>query len=53
MGNSFCNVISSCGIFASYITMSFKAPAFHTWPGREPGDSKYFMAGQFSLYQQE
>lgn len=53
MGNSFCNVISSCGIFASYLTMSFKAPAFHTWPGRELGDSKCFMAGQFSLYQQE
>jgi len=45
MGNSVCNVMSSCGIFTSYITVSFKAPAFHTQPYREPRDSECFMAG--------
>lgn len=53
MGKSLYNVISSCGIFASYITMSFKAPAFHTWPDKEPQDSRCFMAGQVSQQQQE
>lgn len=53
MGNSLYNVISSCGISASYITMSFKAAAFHTWPDEEPQDSKCFMAGQVSQHLQE
>lgn len=53
MGNSLCNVILGCGIFASYITTRFKAPAFHTRPDREPRDSKCFTAGWVSQYQQD